>query len=317
VARAIWSGAISFGLVSIPVRLYGATEPKDVRFHQFEKDTGKRIHNKRVAEDTDREVDFEDIVKGYEVEKGQFVLVTPEELEAAEPERSRTIEIEDFVDLSEIDPVYFEKTYYLAPAEESGAERPYLLLLRAMEDTNKVGIGRFVLRSKEYLAAIRPTEGLLALETMFFSDEVRTVEDVENVPVKARVGQRELDVARQLIESQSTSWDPSRYEDTHRERVLELIRRKAKGEEIVTEPEAEPTPMGDLMDALRASVEAARQGKRPRATAGGDGSGKAKGSGAYEEWSKERLLERAAELDIAGRSKMSKKELARALRRAS
>src|SRR5436190_22304536 len=249
--RAIWSGAISFGLVAVPVKLYPATEQRDIRFHQFKEGTRQRIRNKRVSEQTGREVEYEDIVKGYEAEKGKYVIVTPDELASVAPEKTRTIEIEDFVDLSDIDPIYFEKTYYLAPEDEAGAKKAYALLLKAMEDESKVAIGRFVMRTKEYLAAIRPMDGILALETMFFPDEIRQASEVENVPVRARAGERELKMAKQLIGSLATEWDPKRYHDEYRERVLKLIRDKAKGKEVVL-PEGGPaeTKVKDLMDAL-------------------------------------------------------------------
>src|SRR5439155_10159021 len=231
---------------------------------QFKEGTDQRIRNKRVSEATGREVDFHDIVKGSEVEKGKFVIVTPEELESVAPEGNRTIEIEDFIDLSEIDPIYFEKTYYLAPDAEGGAQKAYALLLRAMADEGKVAIGRFVMRTKEYLAAIRPMDGVLALETMFFPDEIRDASEVENVPVRSQAGDRELKMAKQLIGSLSTDWDPQRYHDEYRERVLKLIRDKAKGKEVVL-PEGGPaeTKVKDLMDALRQSIEATKKGRRP------------------------------------------------------
>lgn len=237
-ARAIWSGSISFGLVNVPVKLFSATEQKDVSFHQFQEGTGQRIRYRRVAEESGEEVDYADIVKGYEVEKGRHVLVTPEELESVDPGRTRTIEIEDFVDLAEIDPIYYEKSYYLAPAEGSGAEKPYTLLLRGMEESGKVAIGRFVLRTKQYLAAIRPAGGVLVLETMYFADEVRDPSvDVDGVPVEGvELSDRERAIAGQLIESLSSAWEPERYADTYRQRVLELIERKAQGEDVVTEP---------------------------------------------------------------------------------
>jgi DNA end-binding protein Ku len=268
--RSIWSGAISFGLVVVPVKLYPATEQKDIRFHQFKEGTDQRIRNKRVSEATGREVDYREIVKGYEVEKGKFVIVTPEELESVAPEGNRTIEIEDFVDLSDIDPIYFEKTYYLAPDAEGGAQKAYALLLRAMADEGKVAIGRFVMRTKEYLAAIRPMDGVLALETMFFPDEIRDTSEVENVPVRRQAGDRELKMAKQLIGSLATEWDPKRYHDEYRERVLKLIRDKAKGKEVVL-PEGGPaeTKVKDLMEALRQSIEATKQGRRPVAAADG------------------------------------------------
>ncbi len=263
-ARAIWSGAISFGLVNVPVKLFSATETKDVSFHQFQEGTGQRIRYRRVAEESGEEVGFDDIVKGYEIDKGRHVLVTPGELESVEPGKSHTIEIEDFVDLDEIDPVYFEKTYYLAPAKGAGADKSYALLRRAMEDANKVAIARFVLRTKQYLAAVRPARGALVLETMFFADEVRDPKaDIDEVPGDdVELGERERKIAGQLIESLSSDWEPERYHDTYRERVLELIGRKAEGDEIVTERAAEDDgKVVDLMAALEASVAAARQGR--------------------------------------------------------
>ena len=317
-ARAIWSGTISFGLVSIPVKLYSATDPKDVRFHQFEEGTGKRIRYKRVAEDTDREVDYEDIVKGYEASKDEFVIVTPEELEAAAPEKTRMIEIEDFVGLEDIDPIYYEKTYYLAPQEDSGASKPYALLLQSMERTGRVGIGRFVLRSKEYLAAVRPRDGILVLETMFFADEIRDRSEIEGVPVRSKVSGRELDMARQLIDSLSTDWDPQKYRDTYRERVLELVEDKAKGREIVVPERPGEGKVVDIMEALRASIEATKKGERPSAAPDAGRKERARREEArLEDLTKDELLERAGDLEISGRSKMTKDELVRAVRKAS
>jgi DNA end-binding protein Ku len=268
-ARAIWSGAISFGLVAVPVKLYPATEQKDIRFHQFKEGTGQRIRNKRVSEETGREVDYEDIVKGYEAEKGRFVIVTPEELESVAPEKTRTIEITDFVDLADIDPIYYEKSYYLAPEDEAGAKKAYALLLKAMQDEGKVAIGRFVMRTKEYLAAIRPMDGILVLESMFFPDEVRGRSEIPNVPVRAKADDRQMKLARHLINSLATEWQPTRYHDEYRERVLKLIRDKAKGKEVVL-PEAGPaqTKVKDLMEALQASIEATKKGRRPAQAAG-------------------------------------------------
>jgi DNA end-binding protein Ku len=261
--RAIWSGTISFGLVSVPVKLFPATEQKDIRFHQFKEGTKQRIRNKRVSENTGREVDYEDIVKGYEVEKGRFVVVTPEELQGVAPEKTRTIEIEDFVNLEDIDPIYFEKTYYLAPEDDAGAKRAYALLLKAMEDQGKVAIGRFVMRTKEYLAAIRPMDGILALETMYFADEIREPSEVENVPVRARVDDRQLRMAKQLIGSLASDWDSKRYHDEYRERVLKLIRDKAKGKEVVLPEAPSAAKVSDLMEALRQSIEETKKAKRP------------------------------------------------------
>jgi DNA end-binding protein Ku len=314
-ARAIWSGSIGFGLVSIPVRLYPATKKRDVRFHELQGETGRRIHHKRVAEETDAEVEYEDVVKGYEVDKGEYVVVTPEELEAAKPEATRTIEIRDFVTLSEIDPIYFEKSYYVGPQEGVGAERPYALLLRAMQERAKVGIGSFVMREKEHLAAIRAMDGALVLETMFFPDEVRGIEEIENLPKDLDVDAKQLRMAVELIDSLSTTWEPERYHDTYRERVLELIERKAEGRDIVAEEPEKPGKVRDLMEALRASVEAAKQ-ERPAAKRGPrKPSGRTKDDLAR--LSREELYERAQRLAIPGRSSMNKEELIAALKEAS
>jgi DNA end-binding protein Ku len=278
-----------------------------VEFNQFEKGTGERIRYKRVAEGSGKEVEYGDIVKGHEVEDGTYVIVTPEELAAVEPTKSRTIDIEDFVDLDEIDPIYWNSTYYLGPKEEVGAEKPYALLLKAMKETGKVAIARFVMRDKQYLATIRPVGNLLGLSTMYFADEVRGADDVANAPVKTKVTDRELTMAEQLIESLSSEWDPDKYEDTYQERVLELIKRKAKGEDIVVESEQEAPAVADLMEALKASVEASKSGKRPTAA-------KREPSGEdLHDLSRDELYERAGEADIAGRSKMSKDELIEAL----
>jgi DNA end-binding protein Ku len=311
--RAIWNGSLSFGLVNVPVQLFSATDEKDIHFNQFEKGTGKRIHYKRVAEDSDKEVAYKNIVKGYEVSDGKFVIVTPEELESVEPGKSRTIDIEDFIDLSEIDPVYFEKSYYLAPQEGAGADRAYALLRDAMKKSGKVAVGRFVMRTKQYLACIRTgADDVLVLETMFFPDEVRAADNLPNVPTKkaAKVSDRELAVADQLIRSLSAEWDPAKYHDTYRQRVLDLIKRKAEGEEIVVEArEPEETNVVDLMAALEASLAAAK-GETPKKVEG-------KATDKWSKMTKSELEKAAAKKDISGRSKMTKDELVDALRDAS
>jgi DNA end-binding protein Ku len=258
--RAIWSGTISFGLVNVPVKLHTATAEKDVAFHQLAEKTGDRIKNKRVSEKTGREVDFKDIVKGYEVSKGRYVVVTPEELESVDPGTRRTIEIEDFVSLAEIDPIYYVKTYYLAPDRGEGAERAYALLRTAMQKSERVAIGRFVMRTKQYLVALRPMDKVLTLSTLYFADEVRDRKDLD-VPGTIKLQPREMEIAERLVDSLTTKWKPEKYEDTYRKRVLKLVKDKAKGKEIVVEPEAKPAPVTDLLAALEASVKAAR-GKR-------------------------------------------------------
>jgi DNA end-binding protein Ku len=264
--RAIWSGSISFGLVNVPVKVYSAVKQQDLHFNQFEDETNARIRYKKVSEKTGREVAPEKIVKGYELSKGHYVMIDPEELEEFEPRATRIIDIEDFVALDEIDPIYFEHTYYLAPDGGEGAERAYALLLAAMEDKGKVGIGRVVMRTKQYLAALRPFDGALAMSTMLFHDEIVPVTEIEALPVsKKGVSLEEIKMAGQIIDSLSTEWDPKRYADTYRERVLEFIEKKAKGEEVVVE-EAEPEEpkVVDLMAALEASLAAAREGSGKR-----------------------------------------------------
>jgi DNA end-binding protein Ku len=265
--RSIWSGTISFGLVNVPVKLHTATEEKDIHFHQFAEKSGDRIKNKRVSEKTGKEVEFKDIVKGYEVKKGEYVIVTPEELESVDPGPRKTIEIEDFVDLEEIDPIYFEKTYYVAPDSGEGSKRAYALLRDAMQKANKIAIGRFVMRTKQYLVAIRAFDDVLALSTLYFSDEVRPAKDLD-APGKVKVAPREMEIAMRLIDSLSSSWKPEKYEDTYRERVLKLVKDKAKGKDIVVEEREEPAKVTDLLAALEASVTEAR-GKRTAAKSAG------------------------------------------------
>lgn len=265
--RAIWSGSISFGLVNVPVKLHSATQQKDVHFNQFQRGTGERIRQKRVAEGTGEEVDYDDIVKGYEIAKGRYVMVEPEELESVDPETSRTIDIEDFIDFTDIDPIHFEKTYFLEPDDTQGAKRAYALLREAMASSGKVAVGRFVMRSKQYLATIRPVDEVLFLETMFFPDEVRDPKDLDNVPGKIQLSDRERKVAKQLVESLTSDWDPDRYRDTYREAVLDLIKRKDKGEDVVVEkPKQEAAPVTDLLAALEASINEAKSRRESSST---------------------------------------------------
>jgi DNA end-binding protein Ku len=258
-ARAIWSGAISFGLVMVPVKVYSAVSRKDVRFNQLHGADGGRIKQKRVCEIDGAEVPFDEIVKGYEIEPGAYVTITPAELEGVAAERTRRIEIEEFVALDDIDPIHWESTYYLAPAET--AAKPYALLLKALEGTSRVGLGRVVLRSKEYLAAIRPSSDALMLSTMLFADEIVPRSSVEEFANDAaEVNAKELAIASQLVESLSAEWDPGRYKDTYRERVMDLVKAKADGREIVETAVPEPAArVDDLMAALEASLAAATQ----------------------------------------------------------
>jgi DNA end-binding protein Ku len=263
-ARPIWSGSISFGLVNVPVKLFSATSPKEVRFNMLHDKDGGRIHQKRVCSIDGEEVPWEHIVKGFEISKGRYVTVAREELDAFAPKATRSIDIEDFVDLSQIDPIYYDHTYYLVP--DRGAARPYALLLEAMKKTGKVGVGQFVLRTKQYLAAVRPMGNALSLSTMLYADEVVSQDELDGVPgADARPREKELQMAEQLVESLAADFDPKKYKDTFREQVLALLERKAEGEEIVAEP-AEEEPRGkvvNLMDALAKSLAAARKGEAP------------------------------------------------------
>jgi len=266
----MWSGAISFGLVNVPVKLYSAVSRKTVRFHQLNSETQTRIAQKRVDSLTGEEVAFENIVKGYELGKERYVVITPDELEALDPEKSRTIDIEDFVDLNDIDPVFYDHPYYLVP--DKGAAKAYGLLLDAMQQAGKVAIARVVLRSKEQLVAIRPAPGgVLMMETMIFADEVIPPGDLDDLPGadELQVSERELKMAQQLIESLSSEFEPDKYRDEYREKVLQLIERKAAGEEIAVAPEApQPAKVPDLMAALEASLAAVKGGPEaaPRAS---------------------------------------------------
>jgi len=273
-ARSIWSGAISFGLVNVPVKLFSAVSRKTVRFHQLNGETGNRIQQKRVDPETGEEVSYEQIVKGYELTRDRYVVINPDELDALDPEKTRTIDIEDFVDLDEIDPLFYEHPYYLAP--DTGASKPYKLLLEALKATNKVAIARVVIRSKEYLTAIRPAGDVLTMETMLFADELIDPGDIDELPDEdVNATDREVEMARQLIESLATDFEPSKYRDEYRERVLELIERKAAGQEVAmpAEPEA-PAAVPDLMAALEASLAAAK-GTKAKASTASNGAKKA------------------------------------------
>jgi DNA end-binding protein Ku len=265
----MWSGAISFGLVNVPVKLYSAVSRKTVRFNQLNGKTGNRIQQKRVDPETGDEVAYDDIVKGFELTKDRYVVLTPDELDALDPERTRTIDIEDFVALEEIDPVYYDHPYWLVP--DKGAAKAYGLLLEAMRDAGKVAIARVVLRSKEQLVAIRPAGHGLMMETMIFADEVVPPDEIEELPSEQelKVSDRELKMARQLIDSLTTEWEPDKFHDEYREKVLDLIERKAQGEEIAVQPEApKPARVPDLMAALEASLAAVKSDSN------GDGGGK-------------------------------------------
>jgi len=264
--RAIWSGALSFGLVNVPVKLYPATRSKDVRFNQLHAKDGARIRQKRVSSVNGEEVPLEEIVKGYEISPDTYVTITPEELDAVAPKASRLIEIEEFVDLDEIDPLFYENSYYLVPDKTGG--KAYALLLAAMSSENKVAIGRVVLRSKEYLTAVRPLGDALTMSTMRFADEIVPRGSLEGLPGEdVEAGAKEVAMARQLIESLSTAFEPEKYHDNYREAVLEMIQQKAEGRQVVVEPESPaPAKSVDLMAALEASLAAAKKRKSPAKT---------------------------------------------------
>jgi DNA end-binding protein Ku len=268
--RSIWSGAISFGLVNVPVKLYSAVSRKSVRFHQLHDADHVRIQQKRVCPADGEEVPYDNIVKGYEIAPDQYVVIEPEELEALDPKKTRSIDIQEFVDLEEIDPIYFDHPYYLAPG--TGAAKPYRLLLQAMQETNKVAIARVVIRQKENLVAIRATGNVMTMATMVFHDEVISPDTIDELPdEEASVTDREVEMAQQLIGSLTADFEPEKYHDEYRERVLELIEAKAQGQEIAVQPEEEPVPVPDLMAALEQSLAAAK-------TSGGDGGGTKKRS---------------------------------------
>ncbi len=259
-ARAIWSGTISFGLLNVPVKLYSAVSRKTIRFNDLRASDGLRVRNRRVAEGTDEEVPYEEIVKGYEISPDRYVVMSREELSKLDPKKTRSIEIQDFVEIGEIDPIYFENPYYLGPAD--GAEKAYSLLAQAMESSGKAAIARFVLRNREHLAAIRASGGVLTMTTMRFADEVVAPAELDDVlpQSKPRVQKKEVEMAERLIDSLAASFDPSNYRDEYRQELLSLIEQKAEGKEVVTsasqEPEATKAP--DLMAALEESIAAVR-----------------------------------------------------------
>ncbi|MET0958412.1 MAG: Ku protein [Solirubrobacterales bacterium] len=259
-ARAIWSGSISVGLLNVPVKLYSAVSKKSVSFRELRESDSSRIRHKRVAEADGEEVAYEDIVKGYEIAPEQYVVITRDELEELDPKKTRAIEIKDFVDLDEIDPIYFDHPYYLGP--DKGAEKAYALLVKAMEDARKVAIARFVLRSKENLAALRPMDGVMTMATMRFADEVVSPDEISDELDSAdgEPTKKELEMAKALIDSLAADFDASQYRDEYRDEVLALIERKAKGEKVVAAASEAPSPTKapDLMAALEESLAAVK-----------------------------------------------------------
>jgi DNA end-binding protein Ku len=302
--RAIWTGSIAFGLVSVPVRMYSGVEEHTLHFNLVHEPDGSRIGYEKICKTEDKPVPDDEIVKAFEFEKSEWVYMTDQDFEAAAAENHRTIDIRTFVPYQDIDPIYFERTYYLAPQEDG--EKVYALLLKAMEDAGLAGIAKWVMRDRQNLGCLRVREGVITLERMHFADEIRPVEDI--APKAVKVAKQELEMAAQLIEQYSGEFDPKQYRDTYRDALCEIIKAKRKGEEVRIEAEPEREAPTDLMSALRASVEAARGGRRPaRSSANGE----------LEKLSKEELYERAKKADIPGRSDMSKEELVEALQRAA
>ncbi|MEV0841631.1 Ku protein [Actinocatenispora sera] len=348
-ARPIWSGTLSFGLVNVSVSLYSATQDRSPHFNQFQRGTSDRIRYRRVNERTGDEVDYDDIVRGAEVDKNEYVLFEPDELESVAPGRSRSLEISEFVAEDEIDPVLYQKSYYLGPRREDD-QKVYGLLLAALAEQRRVAVGTFVLRSKEYLALVRPDGPVLTLSTLYFDDEVRDAgKTVGDLPDPDDVDGKQLRMAEDLIEAMADDWDPSRYHDTYRERVDELVEAKRSGSEVVGESEPpEDTKVVDLMSALRASVERSsgkgagskrsgskRSGGQPSGgkrsggrgsggtrsggrgsgrggssrSRGGSGASRRGGDGALSDLNTGELRKLARELDVPGRSTMRRDEL--------
>jgi DNA end-binding protein Ku len=263
-ARPVWSGTISFGLVNVPVKAYSAVHDHTVHFHQLEKGTGARIHHEKVSAKSGRPVPAEKIEKGFEVSKGHYVVVDADEMEELRPRSTRSIDITDFVELSAVDPIYYENTYWLVPADDAAA-RAYRLLDAAMDDAQRVAIGTVVMRNKQYLTAIRPLDGALAMSTMRFADEVVPRRDIEGMPsARSKPAPKELRLASQIIDSLASDWDPKRYHDTYTEQMRELIEAKAKGKEVTVEPDEEEqgAKVIDLMEALQASLDSNRSRTR-------------------------------------------------------
>jgi DNA end-binding protein Ku len=301
--RAIWTGSIAFGLVNVPVRMYSAVEDHSLHFNYVHEPDGSRIGYEKICKEEGKPVPDSEIVKAFEYEKGEWVYMADEDFEAAAAENHRTIDIRQFVPFEEIDPIFFERTYYLGP-EENG-ERVYALLLNAMEDSGLAAIAKWVMRDRQNLGCLRIRDGAITLERMHFADEVRDLEGI--APKSAKVNKGELDMASQLIEQFRGAFDPSEYRDTYRDALCEIIKAKRKGEPVHAEPAGEPEAPTDLMSALRASLEASQ---RRRGSA-------SNGNGELDALSKDDLYELAREADVSGRSDMSKEELVKALRRAA
>lgn len=324
--RPVWQGALSFGLVNVPVRMYKAVEDHAVHFTQFQRGTRDRIRYRRVNERTGDEVSYDDIVRGREVGDDEYVLVEQEELDEIAPGRSRSLEVESFVDLEEVDPLFFDRAYWLAPAKEE-AQRPYVLLLDALSSRDKAAVAKFVFHGREHLALARAGDGVIVLNTLHYAAEVRNADDVPQLPAKAKTNQKELDLAVKLIDAMTEPWKPDEFRDTYRERVEELIEAKRAGNTVTPAAEPEqPTKVVDLMEALANSVRSSRKPRSSDSSGSSDssdssGSRKSRSSGGSKSntrdlsgLSKTELQKLAKERDVKGRSKMSRADLEAALK---
>ncbi|WP_329060683.1 non-homologous end joining protein Ku [Amycolatopsis sp. NBC_01480] len=304
--RPVWQGSLAFGLVSVPVRLYKAVDDHTVHFTQFQQGTQDRIRYRRVNERTGDEVPYQEIVKGYELEDGEYVLIEQQELDEAAPGRSRSLEVERFVDLAEVDPIYFDRTYWLAPAKED-AERPYVLLVKALGQRDKAAVAKFALHGREHLALVRSGKGVLVLNTLHFAADVRDpAKEVPLLPADAKTSGKEIDMAVRLIDAMTERWRPQEYHDTYNERVRDLIDAKKAGGTVT--PAAEPeedTKVVDLFEALSKSLRD-RDGRRGRSTK--------RGTPDLAGLSKAQLQKLAKDRDLKGRSKMTRDDLEAALK---
>jgi DNA end-binding protein Ku len=308
--RAIWTGSVSFGLVNVPVRMYSAIQEHTLHFHFLHQKDDSRIGYEKVCKKEGKPVPDKEIVKAFEYEKGEFVYMTDEDFEAAAANAEsglRTIDIRDFVPYDEVDPILFRRSYYLGP--QDGSEKVYALLVRALEESGLAGVAKYVMRDRQNLGLLRVREGVLTLEQMYFADEIRPMDDIK--PKGVRVGKNELEMAEQLIEAYAGSFDPTKYEDSYRDALCEIIKAKRKGEEIHRPEPVEEEAPPDLLAALRASVEAAK-GKR-----GGKRAASSNGGATLDKLSKDELYELAKEADISGRSDMSRAQLLKALEAAA
>jgi DNA end-binding protein Ku len=307
--RAIWTGAVAFGLVNVPIRMYSAISEHTLHFHFLHVKDDSRIGYEKVCKKEEKPVPDKEIVKAFEYQKGEYVYMADEDFEAAAVDQGlKTIDIRDFVPYDEIDPILFRRTYYLGP--QDGAEKVYLLLVQAMEDSGLAGVAKYVMRDRQNLGCLRVREGVLTLEQMYFADEIRPIDEIR--PRKRKVDTRELKMAQQLIDSFSGSFDPKKYKDTYRDALCEIIKAKRKGEEVHRPPVEKEEAPPDLLEALRASVEAASGKRRPA----GKGAASSNGGERLDKLSKDELYERAKKADISGRSDMSRNELIKALKAA-